>query len=87
MLGVDADIIYAYYVLSSSPFDLSREKTFILGDRMDFADILQSMKTGKNVETLTFRVVLDSLRTVCQVFDIFFPSSRQNNFEKFTFWR
>ena len=39
---------------------------------MDFADILQNMKTEKSVKTLTFRVVLDFPRTVCQVFDTFF---------------
>ena len=40
------------------------KKIIILGGRMDFADILQSMKTEKSVKTSTFRVVLDSLRTV-----------------------
>ena len=39
---------------------------------MDFADILQSMKTEKSVKYLKFRVALDSLRTVWQVFDTFF---------------
>ena len=38
---------------------------------MDFADILQSMKTEKSVKYLKFRVALDSLRMVWQVFDIF----------------
>ena len=36
--------------LFSSYLDLFREKYVILGDRMDFADILQSMKTGKKCE-------------------------------------
>ena len=38
---------------------------------MDFADILQSMKTEKSVKYFKFRVTLDSLRTVWQVFDTF----------------
>ena len=38
---------------------------------MDFADILYSMETEKSVKCLKFRVALDSLRTVWQVFDIF----------------
>ena len=39
---------------------------------MDFANILQGTKTEKSVKTLTLRVVLDSLRTVCHVFETFF---------------
>ena len=38
---------------------------------MDFADILKSMKSEKNVKYLEFRLVVDSLRTVLQVFDTF----------------
>ena len=74
MLGVGADIIYAriiYFYLVVALIYLEK-KNVILGGRMDFADILQSMKNEKGVKTLIFRVVLDSLRTVCQVFDTFF---------------
>ena len=40
---------------------------------MDFADILQSIKIEKkSVKYLEFRVALNSLRTVWQVFDMFF---------------
>ena len=38
---------------------------------MDFDDLLYSMKTEKSVKYLKFRVALDSLRTVWQVFDTF----------------
>ena len=38
---------------------------------MDFANILQSMKTEKSVKYLKFRAALDSLRAVWQVFGTF----------------
>ena len=47
------------------------KKNVILGGRMDFAGILQSMKTEKSVKYLEFRVVLYSLRMVWQVFGTF----------------
>ena len=58
----------------------------ILGDRMDFAKILQNIKNGESVKTLTPRVLLDSLRTVCQVFGTFYLTSRPNIFETFKCW-
>ena len=51
---------------------------------MDFAVILQSIKTEKSVKCLKFRVALDSLRTGWQVFKTF-PSSRPITFDKFKF--
>ena len=50
---------------------------------MEFADILQSMKNEKSVKDLTFRVALDSLRTVWQIFVIF----QTKKFEKLRFWQ
>ena len=38
---------------------------------MAFADIMQSTKTEKSVKYLEFRVALDFLRMVWQVFNIF----------------
>ena len=84
-LEYNADIFYANYFLRSSYVSRSREKYANVGDRMGFSDILQSVKSEKNVKTLIFRVALDSLRTVLQVFETF-PSSRPNNFEKFKCW-
>ena len=47
-LAVNADIFYGTYnLLSSSYFGWSREKNIILGNKMDFANILQSMKVEK----------------------------------------
>ena len=60
------------------------KKYVILEDRIDFADILQSMRNEKSVKDLTFWVALDSLREVWQVFDTF-STSRQNKIEKFKF--
>ena len=57
-----------------------------VGNRMDFANNLQSVKNEKSVKDLTFWTVLDSHRTVWQVFDTFSPSSTPNKIEKFKLW-
>ena len=49
----------------------SRDKYVILRNKMDFVDILQSIKMGKGVKYLKFWVALDSLKTVWHVFDTF----------------
>ena len=48
---------------------------------MDCADILQSMKNKKSIKYLKFRVALNSLRTVWQVFDTFFHLPGQTHRE------
>ena len=70
-LGVNADIIYVYVCIQSSYIGLSRERYVVLRGNMEFSDILQSMKYERGVKYFKFWEVLDSLRTVWQVFDTF----------------
>ena len=60
----------SFYVAVSLVY-LEKNRYVILGDKMDFANILQSIKTKKSVKYLKLRVTLDSPRTVWQVFDTF----------------
>ena len=59
---------------------LEKNKYVILGSKMDFSAILQSMKNWKSVKYLKYRVALGSLGTVWKVFDTFFSSfqAKQN---------
>ena len=61
--------IYIYQVVTLVYLD---KRYVILGDISEFANILQSMKIEKSVKDLTFRVELESLRKVWQLFDTFF---------------
>ena len=62
------------------------KKYVVLGNKMDVADILQSMKNGKNIKYLKFRVALDSLKRFGRHLALF-PSSAPNKVEKFKLWQ
>ena len=64
---------YAIFYLVVTLVDLHREKNGILGNNIwTLPTFCRARKMGKSVKYLKFRVALESLRTVWQVFDTFF---------------